>query len=669
MALFDNFPFTDLHNLNLDWVLRKMRELIAEWAAFHADIVYWREDITDEMADLKQFVLNYFDALDLDAIVAEKINDLLESGTFEAMVEAGINKLPHTIIGDLTLNTFKQGTDPGGKFIQGGCYIGDGKIVLYFSQDTSNLGTITCYNLRTKTQEWTYDVEGGHGASLAYHDNTLYISPMFDYSTPSVLLTTLYKVDLSNPTVLTPISMPFQIYSMAYDSGFFYFMTHGNGKVNYNNICTVTDEEFNIVRTVNLQGYGEHPNSRTQGIQCAALGNLYEVLLDAHQINIYNAYTGEHINSCMIEDIFNGFRTNGEQQGLIFDYDENEFYLTSTFYNNGFSRWRTGSVVKLGIHHGIEPQLMSPANRVLQDGQVSANPYVNVVAQQRIAPDFRPGWMQTIDDAVNLSKTYGCALRIHVFHCPADSTTPYEHFLAVDYHANEFFGSIEGQGSANKTPAAGFCFRGSRVILQNFNFNRHTSYTTMYGTDSNVSGVFVNSHVIMTLNALNQDGGDGDVIKFYNSVVKAINDATAMKYHLTNSDLDVQNNAGYDAMPDVRVSSGSSRVTGLIFAPEQVYTAGTAVNIKLHNRLIAFLATDSSTFKIFWVFNNIHYDLTVSYNATTNEIIARADTGANTIEITFKVTEGSGDWLTTLTVERILYDGNEVETTRMYARM
>ena len=38
MALYDNFPYTNFHEMNLDWVIKSMKELESEWESFNADV-------------------------------------------------------------------------------------------------------------------------------------------------------------------------------------------------------------------------------------------------------------------------------------------------------------------------------------------------------------------------------------------------------------------------------------------------------------------------------------------------------------------------------------------------------------------------------------------------------------------------------------------------------
>ena len=76
MALVQ-FPGTDMHDLNLDWLLNQMKTIKAQWAKVQED---W-SDMQDDNAELVEFVTNYFDNLDLSAEVSAKINQMVEDGT------------------------------------------------------------------------------------------------------------------------------------------------------------------------------------------------------------------------------------------------------------------------------------------------------------------------------------------------------------------------------------------------------------------------------------------------------------------------------------------------------------------------------------------------------------------------------------------------------------
>lgn len=69
MAVYDNFPYTDFHELNLDWVITTVKNCV--------DL---SGKTAEEMADLKSYVTNYFDNLDIQEEVNNKLEDMADSG-------------------------------------------------------------------------------------------------------------------------------------------------------------------------------------------------------------------------------------------------------------------------------------------------------------------------------------------------------------------------------------------------------------------------------------------------------------------------------------------------------------------------------------------------------------------------------------------------------------
>lgn len=79
---FNNFPYADMQDLNIDWLLKKMKETdaLSNRAMEKAQSA---EDIANQ---LKEFVNNYFDNLDVQNEINNKIDALVANGQFAAMV-------------------------------------------------------------------------------------------------------------------------------------------------------------------------------------------------------------------------------------------------------------------------------------------------------------------------------------------------------------------------------------------------------------------------------------------------------------------------------------------------------------------------------------------------------------------------------------------------------
>lgn len=98
----NNFPYSNFHELNADWIISKVKELSAEFVALQTDF----GAVESDFEDLKTYVDNYFASLDLSSEVREYMNELLASGYIDnivsQMVEEGYFR---TIINDVVRNT------------------------------------------------------------------------------------------------------------------------------------------------------------------------------------------------------------------------------------------------------------------------------------------------------------------------------------------------------------------------------------------------------------------------------------------------------------------------------------------------------------------------------------------------------------------------------------
>lgn len=75
MTMFNSFPYSNIHELNLDWLLKEMNELIGKM------------DLTNKNFDeLKDYVTNYFSSLDVDEAIEKEIQKLIDDGTIGNLI-------------------------------------------------------------------------------------------------------------------------------------------------------------------------------------------------------------------------------------------------------------------------------------------------------------------------------------------------------------------------------------------------------------------------------------------------------------------------------------------------------------------------------------------------------------------------------------------------------
>ena len=82
MGLFEHFPYTNFHELNLAWFLDTFHDLLKEWEEQKREFA----DIKEAWQELKDFVEYYFDNLNLQEEVNNKLEDMLESGELQQII-------------------------------------------------------------------------------------------------------------------------------------------------------------------------------------------------------------------------------------------------------------------------------------------------------------------------------------------------------------------------------------------------------------------------------------------------------------------------------------------------------------------------------------------------------------------------------------------------------
>ncbi len=90
--MFDNkYPYTDFHELNLDWFMGEFKKLVAEW-----------EETKGEWNTLHDYVQNYFESLNVQTEIDNKINAMILDGTFADIVSPFVTAaLPALVAGQL----------------------------------------------------------------------------------------------------------------------------------------------------------------------------------------------------------------------------------------------------------------------------------------------------------------------------------------------------------------------------------------------------------------------------------------------------------------------------------------------------------------------------------------------------------------------------------------
>lgn len=96
---FSNFPYTDFHNLNLDWILETAKDLNTKWDDYYKQWNKWQQDVQ-----------NYIDSLDYITAIDAYLDGLKNSGELADIIDTWLTDYGLITIGD----SYGEGYTPDG---------------------------------------------------------------------------------------------------------------------------------------------------------------------------------------------------------------------------------------------------------------------------------------------------------------------------------------------------------------------------------------------------------------------------------------------------------------------------------------------------------------------------------------------------------------------------
>lgn len=83
MSIFNEFPYTNFHEMNLDWIIARVKE----WLAIAENWETWKDDTDQAIKDLKAYIDSYFDNLDIQEEINNKLDEMAADGTLERIID------------------------------------------------------------------------------------------------------------------------------------------------------------------------------------------------------------------------------------------------------------------------------------------------------------------------------------------------------------------------------------------------------------------------------------------------------------------------------------------------------------------------------------------------------------------------------------------------------
>ena len=165
MPIFNQWPFTQFQEMNLDWIIREMKKLIIKTG-----------NLEEAQKELKEYIDNFIDSVDVQEAVNNKIDDLIDDGYFDSLLsETMVTKftLQSSISGDLALTKTFDATSGNIAQVNGGIFIPS--IGHYFAAVRALDSTVTTLleiDPGTGIAINSWDITSmGHANSMAWSEN------------------------------------------------------------------------------------------------------------------------------------------------------------------------------------------------------------------------------------------------------------------------------------------------------------------------------------------------------------------------------------------------------------------------------------------------------------------------------------------------------------------
>lgn len=214
MALWNDFPYTNFHEQNQDWMLRTIKQLVEDFKEVNGGF----EAIEKEFESFKNYVVSQIQGLDFYPSVSQKIDEMISDGSFAGLLSDANVKFPLEFkrIFRLHMKDGRYTANPTGIIAFQGIAV-DGAGNFYFTAVKTNvesetgdeLGYIYKTDSAGKVVNIVTDAKIGHGNSLAFSvkDNKLMCANLHGKMT----------VFDSNLKLLNTFTIPTEAFSVNYD--------------------------------------------------------------------------------------------------------------------------------------------------------------------------------------------------------------------------------------------------------------------------------------------------------------------------------------------------------------------------------------------------------------------------------------------------------------------
>lgn len=358
MGLFDNFPYTNFHELNLDWLLETTKKALDQYA----EMKLWQKDVDDRIADIQEYVDNYFATLDVDQAVRDRLDQLVADGTITGIVRQVVTQYINdsqvwgfTPLLYYAMDNGSYTASPTSSWQQ--AITTDGVYTYQFFANASTPGSVVAHKYRNSDKALILAAtiaNGYHANGADYYNGHIYLATLDD--------DTILEVDPETLIVRAT----------------HHFTGYGFRAVSVDNDGTVYGAAGNTWYVLNLDndtvGASYALSGATVGTWQSGIireGYAYEACSDPRCVIKFDLLSGSPVHAYPIDRYVDIYQV-GEVESIAEDRN-GHFYVGSTA-GYPFARYTFACVLKVNAHGEPTHSVYSGYN-TLSYGAIYVGPY------------------------------------------------------------------------------------------------------------------------------------------------------------------------------------------------------------------------------------------------------------------------------------------------------
>lgn len=325
----------------------------------------------------------YFENLDVSEEIINKLDEMYADGYFDTVINEMLQR-QSVVRANVVSNDWRDYNAEAG-FVNGSCYIGNNQYAVYFSSNDVDTGSFIIFDALSHEKISETSLTMCHGNSMAYNknNNKVYVCGAYSVTDINTLIPSIYVVNVDDrntpilESIITPPLPSFAtgIYSLAYDdtyNRFYAICARGVTAGEYNRLICYNSDLSSIISERIITGLVAKSN---QGVQYVRNNIAYWVCYDPDYRGLYtfNVNTGELLNIISLPKLINGYRLPGEYQSVIYNYDNDSWFLTSRFLGTGYTGHAGYQILEIGLFKAISYFDVTDTSLANANGRLNMN--------------------------------------------------------------------------------------------------------------------------------------------------------------------------------------------------------------------------------------------------------------------------------------------------------